>query len=252
MYFDNVSSPSEGVFEVTLHFSADSCPSLDHLGELKIIGLNSPDSSTVILYSRNSKVYKISEGEQCNWSATFRVNGASYGNDYCMSSFQIQYDWFSEGASSTSWSYNSSYDYLFACNIDNQDNSQADAPIYCFKSISSSSQSSSLSTVFSSSSMTPTTSSAESSSASSASSSEGKSSESSSQSSESSSHPSSSYDSSSSVLSSSSLSSDSASSSVSASSSESQSSSSSVNTIISETSSSYSASESSSDLSSSC
>ncbi|GMG28660.1 unnamed protein product [Ambrosiozyma monospora] len=146
IYFDNISSSTEGVYEVTLHFSVASCPSLSNLGELKIIGLDSPDSGTIILYSLNSKVYKItSDDEVCDWSVTFKVNANSYNDDYCMSSFQIQYDWFTSGASTndkSSWSYNSNYDYLIACNIDNQNNAQADAPLYCFKEYQSSASSS--------------------------------------------------------------------------------------------------------------
>ncbi|GME71958.1 unnamed protein product [Ambrosiozyma monospora] len=105
------SSSTSSTVDVTLSFSADNCLSTDYLSELKIIGLHSPDVSTVVLYSRNSKVYDIED--TCNWSKTLTLSLT----DNCISQFQIQYDWFSAGADSqpSSWTYASSYDYLIDC-----------------------------------------------------------------------------------------------------------------------------------------
>ncbi|GMG40531.1 unnamed protein product [Ambrosiozyma monospora] len=112
--FSDFSYVSENVVEVTLQFSASDCLSIDYLGELKIIGLSSPDYSEFTLYSRNSDVSLISE--PCSWSQTLTLTTTNS----CMGQFQIQFDWFSGPGceSSSSWSYSGSYDYLIDC-VDN-------------------------------------------------------------------------------------------------------------------------------------
>ncbi|GMG21635.1 unnamed protein product [Ambrosiozyma monospora] len=116
--FSKFTYKSSGVYEVTLDFSAETSLSISDLNELKIIGLNSPNGGTIVLYSLNSKVYSINNPN--SWSWTFDVNVDSSN---CISQFQIQYDW----KDSTNWSYNKSYDYFINCGGDGQ----SDAPIVC-------------------------------------------------------------------------------------------------------------------------
>ncbi|GME91093.1 unnamed protein product [Ambrosiozyma monospora] len=105
--FSDVSYVSENVVEVTLQFSASNCLSINYLGELKIIGLSSPDYGQVVLYSRNSKIFEISE--PCSWSQTLKL----YTTNSCLKQFQIQFDWFSGPGCESSSSCLLHYQYYY-------------------------------------------------------------------------------------------------------------------------------------------
>ncbi|KAH3901111.1 uncharacterized protein SCDLUD_002589 [Saccharomycodes ludwigii] len=112
------------VYEISIHvYSKTTEPiTLSDLWELKIIGLNSPDESTVVLFSHNENVYKIDN--PIDWTASFRVYTSDSGCISTMPNFQIQYD----------YSYvpkgPGSFDLSVGCNADNMGNSQTDFPSY--------------------------------------------------------------------------------------------------------------------------
>lgn len=156
----DVKSIGDNIYNITLNFVAQQCADLSNLGELKIIGLKSPNGGTDVLFSRNSNV--LTDVNPCQWSATFPIYGEQSGTLTCTPSFQIQYDWFSGTNTSTSdeatWKYKSSYDYSFTCSEDNQGNIQGDFPEYCWPAGSESTSSTSTSSKTKSTSTSKTTS----------------------------------------------------------------------------------------------
>ncbi|QPG74652.1 hypothetical protein FOA43_001984 [Brettanomyces nanus] len=118
-------------YEITFTFASDDCIDISNLGEAKIIGIDSPESGTNLLLSRNSNVFKIDDA--CHWSATFVINGKQDGSQICTPSFTVQYDWFSGAGVSTSekssWKYSGSYDYLLSCSTNNMGQSNGDWPV---------------------------------------------------------------------------------------------------------------------------
>lgn len=117
IYVSSATWVRDNVYDVTLRYEAESLH-LRSLGELKVIGLNSPVSGTKVVYSRNSKIYEINDPS--SWSTTIRVN-AKDSADGChveMYPFQIQVEWCQAGADTdecSSWPYPSVYDYDIGC-----------------------------------------------------------------------------------------------------------------------------------------
>lgn len=140
----NALSVGDNKFEITLQFNGDNCPPISNLDQAAIIGFNSPESSSYLLYDSNQKVHNINDS--CNWAAKFVVDGIETDGLVCVPNFQIHYAWFSGLAKSdhaAGFPYHSAYEYSMNCVSDNNYNAQSDFSQYCFD-INSSAVSSSL------------------------------------------------------------------------------------------------------------
>lgn len=76
---EQVNWVKDNIYTVTVHVTGEEQIPLKSLWSLKIIGIDSPDGSTIQLYGYNENTFLIDN--PTDWTATFRVYGQTDSND---------------------------------------------------------------------------------------------------------------------------------------------------------------------------